>query len=157
MPFHLNAEETPEDKMPDATQTAVLVLRISGVLDEYLGQAPRLKLKIGTPDILSVIDHALLEADGKALALPWPNTTEGFFLSGAFEELIQQPGSIFEEVTAPDGTSQHVPLSTAIWKMCLSKLRQVYSARTPQSSTSAQDKKKPTTRSKKQSHLRKNS
>ena len=50
-------------------------------------------------------------------------TVEGFFFTGLFDEMMQQPSNIFDEVTDARGVSYYVPLTAETWIRCLETLR----------------------------------
>ena len=116
-------EKSESTSPPSAKQLASIAGRLQKVLHDYEAQAKRLKLKLSSADILSVVDNAILEAEGKGDTIRWPETTLGFFLGGFYEELIQQPSNIFEEITDERGVQIYIPLKPEIWKLCLVKFR----------------------------------
>jgi hypothetical protein len=118
------APKNPEPgKTIDLKQIQPVVERLQKVIAEYLAPAKSMKLKIGGPDILRVLEQAIVFAENPEARVAFGERPEDYFLDGLYEELIQQPGAIFEKVTDPEGKEQYVPLSDEVWLACLKNLR----------------------------------
>ncbi|NJL19264.1 MAG: hypothetical protein HC901_02995 [Bdellovibrionaceae bacterium] len=86
---------------------------------EYLAIGASSSLRLGPPQIRTVLGWALLEATGEAYKMPVAQTETEFFMAGLLEEITQIPSNTFEEVEFPDGTLRYVPLAADIWRQCL--------------------------------------
>jgi len=120
------APKNPEaEETPDLKQIRPIVERLQKVMTEYLVPAKSMRLKIEGADILRVLDQAILFAEDPEVKAAFGERPEDYFLDGLYEELIQQPGAVFEKVPDPSGIEQYVPLSDAIWLACLKNLREI--------------------------------
>jgi hypothetical protein len=113
------AGETPADKR----QINAVVAKLHVVMADYLESGKPLQMVLTPVEILSAIEAALAEADGRPS--PWPDGADArtFFIHGLYDELIQQPSNIFETKLFPDGSERYIPVSRATWKACLGRLR----------------------------------
>ncbi|MDX6765935.1 MAG: hypothetical protein SFU85_04010 [Candidatus Methylacidiphilales bacterium] len=107
---------------PNLAQIERVVEKVEDVMATYLEGGEKLGLSLDTGQVLEVIDRALEEAEGRGNT-DFGSDVSGFHMSGLYEELIQQPSNIFEQITLEDGEKTFVPLSPALWKACLGRLR----------------------------------
>lgn len=120
------APKNPEpEKTTDLKQILPVVERLQKLMTEYLAPAKSMGLKLKGEDILKVLDQAALLVEEPGSKAAFGETPEGYFLDGLYEEIIQQPGAIFEKVTDPDGREQYVPMPDAVWLACLNRLREI--------------------------------
>lgn len=108
----------------DPKRIAEIVLRLEQVIVDYLALGRKMEIEISGEALLDVIDEVTNEAHERPPGKPFAETPEGFFLSGLYEELVQQPSNIFEQVTQADGKEYYVPLKPALWCACLGRLRE---------------------------------
>jgi len=111
----------------DAAQIQPVVERLQKMIAEYVGPAKSMHLKIQGKDILRVLDEAVLLVEEPERKAFFGERPEDYFLDGLYEELIQQPGAIFEKKFDEEGREYFAPLSGEIWLACLKKLREVIS------------------------------
>jgi len=115
--------DNPNPKTPpDLTQIERVVEKVEDMMATYLEGGSKLGLSLDTEQVLAVIDRAMEEAAGRGNA-DFGTDVSGFHMSGLYEELIQQPSNIFEQVTREDGEKEYVPLSVPLWQACLVRLR----------------------------------
>ncbi|WP_395739271.1 hypothetical protein [Prosthecobacter sp.] len=107
----------------DTAQLAEVLGRISSSMADYLEGGRHIDVVLNPVEILSAVDAALQEAEGRPS--PWPDGADmrTFFIHGLYEELIQQPSNLFQVRIFPDGTERYIPLDKATWKACLQRLR----------------------------------
>lgn len=115
----LNPEEAPAD----LRQIQAVLGKVQIAIADYLKSGATLKITLNPVEILSAIEAAIREAEGRPS--PWPDGADArtFFIHGLYDDLIQQPSNIFETKRFPDGTDRYLPISPATWKACLEKLR----------------------------------
>jgi hypothetical protein len=111
------------DAPPDTRQIKTVVSKLHVVIADYLESGKPMDITLNPVEILSAIDAAIAESEGRPS--PWPDGADArtFFLHGLYDELIQQPSNIFETKLFPDGSERYIPLSRATWKTCLQTLR----------------------------------
>lgn len=111
------------EDLPDLKQTQGVVKKLQVVIADYLESGKPLKLTLNPIEILSALEAAIEEAQGRPS--PWPDGADAraFFIHGLYDEIIQQPSNIFETRFFPDGSERYVPVSRATWKACLESLR----------------------------------
>ena len=119
----LQGYQPSSEPPPEAKEIKTLVLRLEKVIREYVQPAHKMGLTISAKDIFEVLDLVATKAADKKVELPWQDTAQGFFLAGLYEELIQQPSTIFSQITDAHGDTFYVPLSREIWQTCLKGLR----------------------------------
>lgn len=107
----------------DLAELKTVVGKMQVVIADYLESGKNLHITLQPVEILSAIDAALAEAQGRPS--PWPDGADArtFFVHGLYDEIIQQPSNIFETRLFPDGSQRYIPISPALWKACLQKLR----------------------------------
>ncbi len=107
----------------DKSQISEVVQKLQAVIADYLESGKPLKLTLNPIEILSALEAAIEEAQGRPS--PWPDGADArtFFIHGLYDEIIQQPSNIFETRSFPDGSERYVPVSRATWKSCLESLR----------------------------------
>lgn len=107
----------------DLTEIQSVVRKMQVVIADYLESGKALKITLRPVEILSAIEAALEEADGRPS--PWPDGADvrTFFIHGLYDEIVQQPSNIFETRLFPDGSERYVPVSKAAWKACLQEIR----------------------------------
>ena len=108
----------------DTRQIQAVVAKLQGVIADYLESGKPMGMTLNPVEILSAIEAAVAEAEGRHS--PWPDGAEArlFFIHGLYDELIQQPSNIFETKLFPDGSERYIPISRATWKACLERLRE---------------------------------
>lgn len=108
---------------PDLKQIQTVVAKLQTVIADYLDSGKPLQITLSAFEVLSALEAAIQEADGRPS--PWPDGADArtFFIHGLYDEIIQQPSNIFETRLFPDGSERYVPVSRAVWKACLEKLR----------------------------------
>lgn len=91
---------------------------------DYLEGGRPIGIVLNPVEILSAVEAAIQEAEGRPS--PWPDGADArtFFIHGLYEEIIQQPSNVFEIKTFPDGTERYIPLDKATWSACLQRLRE---------------------------------
>ncbi len=89
-----------------------VIRKLEVVLGEALGRANKSGVGLPMSSLVLVIDEAVKEASDMEHRARFPQTVEGVFLSGIYDELVQQPSNIFDIVTRADGKSYYVPLSS---------------------------------------------
>jgi hypothetical protein len=120
----LSTEGSPNPlPAPNLDQIERVVEKVEDMMATYLEGGSKLGLSLDTPQVLEVIDRALAESEGRGNA-DFGSDVSGFHMGGLYEELIQQPSNIFEQVTREDGTQEYVPLSVPLWQACLARLRE---------------------------------
>lgn len=109
---------------PDLSQIKSVVQKLQVVIADYIEGGKAIPITLNPIEILSAIEAAIEEANGSPS--PWPDGADArtFFVHGLYDEIIQQPSNIFETRLFPDGSERYVPVSKAVWKACLEKLRQ---------------------------------
>lgn len=107
----------------DKSQISEVVQKLQAVIADYLEGGKPLKITLNPIEILSALEAAIEEAQGRPS--PWPDGADArtFFIHGLYDEIIQQPSNIFETRFFPDGSERYVPVSRATWKACLESLR----------------------------------
>jgi hypothetical protein len=105
------------------SQIGEVVQKLQAVIADYLESGKPLKLTLNPIEVLSALEAAIEEAQGRPS--PWPDGADAraFFIHGLYDEIIQQPSNIFETRSFPDGSERYVPVSRATWKACLESLR----------------------------------
>jgi hypothetical protein len=108
----------------DVRQIRSVVSKLHVVLADYLESGKSMQIALNPLEIVSAVDAAIEEAEGRAS--PWPDGADvrAFFLHGLYDELVQQPSNIFETKIFPDGSERYIPISRATWKACLAKLKE---------------------------------
>ncbi|WP_395752855.1 hypothetical protein [Prosthecobacter sp.] len=108
----------------NAAQMAEVLARISSVMADYLEGGRHIEVVLNPVEILSAVDAALQEAEGRPS--PWPDGADArtFFVHGLYEELVQQPSNLFQTRVFPDGSERYIPLDKGTWKACLKRLRE---------------------------------
>ena len=112
-----------EGGKPTSPEHANLVARLEELLIRYLESGKRSSLSLSQEQIFFVVDAAVEHASRQIIP-QFDETESGYFMSGLFEELIQQPQSIFEKVEDESGHHTWKPLSPEIWENCLRHFRQ---------------------------------
>lgn len=107
---------------PDLAQIERVVEKVEDMMATYLEGGTKLGLFLDTPQVLEVIDRAIAESEGRGNP-DFGSDVSGFHMGGLYEELIQQPSNIFEQVTKEEGGTEYVPLSVPLWQACLARLR----------------------------------
>ena len=102
-----------------------VIRKLEVLLGEALGEAQKSGVNLPVTSLVTVIDEAVHEATDLGYRAKFPQTVEGVFLSGIYDELVQQPSNIFDVVTRADGKSYYVPLSSGVWIRCLKSLRKI--------------------------------
>jgi hypothetical protein len=112
------------ESAPETRQISTVVAKLQVVVADYLDSGKPLKITLSAYEILSAVDAAIQESEGKPS--PWPDGADArtFFIHGLYDDLIQQPSNIFETKVFPDGTERYIPISRATWKACLESLRE---------------------------------
>lgn len=107
----------------DKSQISEVVQKLQAVIADYLESGKPVKITLNPIEILSALDAAIEEAQGRPS--PWPDGADAraFFIHGLYDEIIQQPSNIFETRFFSDGSERYVPVSRATWKACLESLR----------------------------------
>lgn len=118
----MTADDPNPKTPPDLAQIERVVEKVEDMMATYLEGGGKLGLSLETEQVLAVIDRALEEAEGRGNA-DFGADVSGFHMSGLYEELIQQPSNIFEQVTRESGEKEYVPLSVPLWQACLVRLR----------------------------------
>ena len=114
----------PEDAAPVSDkQIKSIVRKVKAVIIEAQAEASHSGVELTTQSLIRVIDEAILEASDMSHQPDFPQTVEGIYLSGIYDDLIQQPSNIFDTVTREDGKSYYIPLSSGVWARCLEVLR----------------------------------
>jgi hypothetical protein len=108
----------------DVRQIKAVVGRLHVVIADYLEGGAPLQIKLNPLEILSAIDAAIQEADGRPSSWPDGGEARAFFIHGLYDELVLQPSNIFETKTFPDGSERYIPISRAAWKACLAVLKE---------------------------------
>jgi hypothetical protein len=107
-------------------QLEVLVERLEAFITDYLDEARQNGIVLRPADVLDIIDDAIQAAGAPSEAAPdFAPTVEGAFLLGLYEEIVQQPSSIYEQKTLLDGTTTWVTLEPKIWTEVLRRVRLV--------------------------------
>ncbi|NJK93303.1 MAG: hypothetical protein HC904_16730 [Blastochloris sp.] len=119
--MNLSPQDNPKSSSNDSLR--VLVERLEVFTSGYLEQAEKMNIPLDTPQILDLVDRAILTVQGVEQAMPYEQTVQGYFLDGMLEDLLTQPESIYEQVTTPEGETVYAPLSPAIWLDCLKQFR----------------------------------
>ncbi|HAL71682.1 MAG TPA: hypothetical protein DCP71_07920 [Verrucomicrobiales bacterium] len=109
---------------PDLKQIQTVVGKLQTVIADYLDSGKPLQIALSAFEVLSALEAAIQEADGRPS--PWPDGADArtFFIHGLYDEIIQQPSNIFETRLFPDGSERYVPVSRATWKACLQRLHE---------------------------------
>ena len=122
-----------EESRPVSRRDLRPVIRKLGVLlGEALAEANKSGVGLPLSSLVIVIDEAIKEASDLEYRAKFPKTVEGVFLSGIYDELVQQPSNIFDIVTRSDGKSYYVPLSSGVWIRCLQEVRKSLMVDRPQ-------------------------
>ena len=114
-------------KPPTPQQIRSIVKRLQVLLGEAMEQGERVGVEVTPPKLARVCDELLHEAHHPGYRPRHDGSVEGFFLAGVFEDLVQQPSNIFDEVIGADGKAYYVPLTAETWIQCLETLRLVLS------------------------------
>lgn len=104
-------------------QLKSVIRRLEVVLGEALEGGRRVGVEVTPAKLALLCDELLIEAEQPGYRPANDGTVEAFFFGGLFEEMVQQPSNIFEEVTSPEGKSFYVPLTVETWTECLRTLR----------------------------------
>jgi len=112
----------PEGKKPRPEEYAKLIVRLEDLLVRYLESGKRSRLTLTPEQIFFVVDAAV-DHSSRQIVPKFDETESGFFMSGLFEELIQQPQSIFEKIEDEEGHPTWKPLAPEIWEDCLRQFR----------------------------------
>ncbi len=104
-----------------------IVKRLQVLLGESMEQGGHLGVDVTPAKLARVCDELLHEARHPGYRPRHDGSVEGFFFAGVFEDLVQQPSNIFDEVTGIDGKAYYVPLTVETWIQCLETLRLVLS------------------------------
>ena len=107
----------------DPKQMTHVVGRVQVAIAEYLESGAPLGIRLMPVEIVSALDAAMAEADGRPSPCPDGADARTFFVHGLYDELVQQPSNIFETRKFPDGSERYVPLNRAVWKTCLQMVR----------------------------------
>jgi hypothetical protein len=108
---------------PDLSQIGSVVDKLEDVIVVYLESGSHLGLEPEAGQILHAVRQALEEAQaGEGFQPKFDESPMGFYLSGLYEELVQQASNIFEQVTLEDGKARYVPLARPLWIACLQGL-----------------------------------
>ena len=110
---------------PDLRALHDVVGRLHGVIAEYLESGERLGIRLQPVEIVSALDAALAEADGRPSEWPDGGDARTFFVHGLYQEIIQQPSNVFETRVFPDGSERYIPVGAELWKVCLQRVRAV--------------------------------
>jgi ABC-type Zn2+ transport system substrate-binding protein/surface adhesin len=114
---------SPEDEAPNLSQIGSVVDKLEDVIVVYLESGAHLGLEPDADQVLHAVRQALEEAHADENFKPaFEETPMGFYLSGLYEELVQQASNIFEQVTLEDGKARYVPLARPVWIACLQGL-----------------------------------
>lgn len=114
----------PEDAAPVSDkQIKSIVRKVKAVIVEAKAEASHSGVDLTSESLIRVVDEAILEASDMSHQPDFPQTVEGVYLSGIYDDLIQQPSNIFDIVTRADGKSYYIPLSSGVWARCLEVLR----------------------------------
>ena len=116
MTGHLPKPLTPEQMKP-------ILHRLRVILGEAVEQGERVGVDLNAPKLAMLCDELLREASEPGYRPAFDDSVEGFFLGGVFDELVQQPSNIFDQVMGTDGREYYVPLTTEQWIACLQRLR----------------------------------
>lgn len=100
-----------------------IVKRLQVLLGEAMEQGERVGVEVTPPKLARVCDELLTEARHPGYRPVHDGSVEGFFFAGVFEDLVQQPSNIFDEVMGADGKAYYVPLTVETWVQCLETLR----------------------------------
>lgn len=119
----LSAMTGAESKPLSAKQTASVVKRLRVILGEAMEEGKRLGVELTPPKLAAICDELLHEARNAGYQPDFGSSVEGFFLRGVFDQLVQEPSNIFDQVQALDGREYYVPLTPEQWVACLSTLR----------------------------------
>ena len=112
-------------------QLMPLVHRVEDLIVTYSLQGRRLGVTLQTATLLGVIDKALRQAEGEAVPALTEGTPEEFLAEDLYEELTQQPESVFDKVVDKAGEEHWIPLDMEVWRRCLRKLRAEIAAENP--------------------------
>jgi len=113
----------PGGKKSSPAEYAKLIARLEDLLVRYLESGKRSRLSLSEDQIFFVLDAAVEHASRQTTPT-FDETESGYFMSGLFEELIQQPQSIFEKIEDENGHRGWKPLSPEVWEDCLRHFRQ---------------------------------
>lgn len=117
-----NDPAQPEGKKPRPEEFTKLIARLEDLLVRYLESGKRSRLSLTPEQIFFVVDAAV-DHSSRQIVPKFEETESGYFMSGLFEELIQQPQSIFEKIEDEEGHPTWKPLSPEIWEDCLRQFR----------------------------------
>ena len=106
------------------TQIGDVLAKLSVVMADYLESGRHIDIALNPVEILSAVEAAIHEAEGRPS--PWPDGADArtFFIHGLYDEIIQQPSNIFESRIFPDGSERYIPIDKATWKACLQRLHE---------------------------------
>lgn len=104
-------------------QIRSVVKRLEVLLGEAIEQGRRVGVDVTPPKLARLCDELLREAREPGYRPENDGSVEAFFFAGIFEDLVQQPSNIFEQVSAPDGKEYYVPLTLETWEACLQALK----------------------------------
>jgi hypothetical protein len=100
-----------------------VVRKLQVLLGEALAEANQSGVNLTVDSLVQVVEEALREASDMGYRAGFPATVEGIFLSGIYDDLVQQPSNIFDVVTRSNGKTYYVPLSSGVWIRCLESLK----------------------------------
>lgn len=105
-----------------AEDAAPVLRRLETIIEGYLSGAPKVGVRISPAQVLLVVDQAILQAEGRVERAGFDDSIEGWFLSGLFDELVDQQYQIFDTVVER-GQTRHVPIRAETWAVCLRMFR----------------------------------
>jgi hypothetical protein len=106
-----------------AEQMASVLRRLRVILGDAIEEGKRLGVELTPSKAARVCDELIREAEEPGYRPDFGSSVEGFFLDGVFDQLVQEPSNIFDQVQATDGREYYVPLTPEQWIACLGRLR----------------------------------
>lgn len=106
-----------------AAQMASVLKRLRVLLGEAILEGKRVGVELTPPKLAALCDELIREASEPGYRPDFGTSVEAFFLGGVFEQLMQEPSNIFDQVRAADGREYYVPLTPEQWIACLAHLR----------------------------------
>lgn len=109
---------------PDFRGLEVLVGRTEALIADYVDEAREAGCRLQGTHLVSVLDQAIAHAEAPANHQPaFEESVEGCYLLGLYEELVQQPTNVYEQVTTPEGRQEWRTLEYPVWAECLRRVR----------------------------------
>jgi hypothetical protein len=109
---------------PSFQHLDVLVQRAEALIADYVQEARQSGVRLRATDIVDLIEDAARAAREPSEPEPeFAPTVEGAYLQGLYEELIQQPSSIYEQKTLESGSAVWATLDAPLWLEVLRRLK----------------------------------